>query len=75
MCAGSRTLHIEGKTIYSEDLCESCQINDMYLETIQRTEIAVRTVNKHSSSGEVVWPMARLNKRLYLSVMLGQRSL
>lgn len=42
-------MHIKGKTVYLEGLPESCQINGMYLETIHKTEISVRTVKKQSS--------------------------
>lgn len=50
LCAGSKILHSKGKTVYLEGLSESCQINSMCLETIQKTEISIRTVKEQSSS-------------------------
>lgn len=49
LCAGSRILHLKGKTVYLESLSESCQINSMCLETIQKTEISVRAVKEQIS--------------------------
>lgn len=50
LCAGSKILHSKGKTVYLEGLSELCQINSMCLETIQKTEISIRTVKEQSSS-------------------------
>lgn len=42
-------MHLKGKTVYLEGLSESCQINSMCLEIIQKTEISVSTVKEQMS--------------------------